>query len=381
MAAFRGFLVSLGKDAGRGDDLTGQAPIRIGQGRGAESRGAASGARFFCQSEAPRRVRTDMTDPMLSAAPASSRQPLLHAVSEETEGASRAQPTGPRGRPPSGITRVGFVDALCLAAQTPRQAIEFACHAGPLWASGRPRLAPGAESTLVHVSRGELGQEPLAAERALRSVSVWLRLVEAVADTTIYPECVYLPLSPQADRRRAREAFSCVVRFDEALAGVTFRNVDLEQQNPSADPATVRVLRRYTDDRLAQLCASRRTSERLRGLLAELDDVATASGEAMAAALGIGVRTLHRRLRAESTSYRQVVQEFRLQRCVEELNGSVASAKQIAFALGFASPSSFHRAFRRWTGQSLYEYKRRHTGALAEAERGARSSERTGVEA
>lgn len=344
---------------------------------------SASGACFFCQSGAPRRVKTDMTDPMLSsAAPASSRQPLLHVVSEETDGlTSRPQPSGARGRPPSGITRVGFVDALCLAAQTPRQAVEYACHAGPLWTDGRPRWAVGDGSTLVHVSRGELGPEPLAAERALSSVGVWLRLVDAVADTPIYPLCVYLPLSPQADRRRAREAFSCVVRFDEPFAGVSFRNVDLEQPNPGADPATVRVLRRYTDDRLAQLCASRRTAERLRSLLAELDDVATASGEAMAAALGIGVRTLHRRLRAESTSYRQVVQEFRLQRCVEELGRSALSAKQIAFALGFANPSSFHRAFRRWTGQSLYEYRRLHADAPAGVERSARPSEQTGVEA
>lgn len=324
-----------------------------------------------------------MTDPMLSsAAPASSRQPLLHLVSQQSAGAAPgAQPSGARGGPAAGITRVGFVDALCLAAETPRRAVEYACHAGPLWASGRPRLAAGDDSTLVHVSRGELGPEPLAAERALSSVGLWLRLVEAVADTSIYPLCVYLPLSPQADRRRAREAFSCVVCFDEPFAGVSFRNVDLEQQNPSADPATVRVLRRYTDERLAQLCASRRTAERLRSLLAELDDVANASGEAMAAALGIGVRTLHRRLRAESTSYRQVVQEFRLQRCVEELSRSAVSAKQIAFALGFANPSSFHRAFRRWTGQSLYEYKRHHADAPAEVERGARSSERTGGEA
>jgi AraC-like DNA-binding protein len=33
------------------------------------------------------------------------------------------------------------------------------------------------------------------------------------------------------------------------------------------------------------------------------------------------------------------------------------SVKQLADALGYAEPSSFHRAFKRWTGKTPADYR------------------------
>jgi AraC-like DNA-binding protein len=34
------------------------------------------------------------------------------------------------------------------------------------------------------------------------------------------------------------------------------------------------------------------------------------------------------------------------------------SVGEVAFLLGFAEPSSFHKAFKRWTGTSPMDYRR-----------------------
>lgn len=39
------------------------------------------------------------------------------------------------------------------------------------------------------------------------------------------------------------------------------------------------------------------------------------------------------------------------------------AAYEVAFLLGYSEPSAFHRAFRRWTGVTPQEFRRRATAA------------------
>ncbi|MCY1462508.1 Helix-turn-helix domain protein [compost metagenome] len=43
----------------------------------------------------------------------------------------------------------------------------------------------------------------------------------------------------------------------------------------------------------------------------------------------------------------------------EQLRGSQASIGDIAEQLGFQEPSAFHRAFKKWTGESPGRYRAR----------------------
>jgi AraC-like DNA-binding protein len=99
--------------------------------------------------------------------------------------------------------------------------------------------------------------------------------------------------------------------------------------------------------------------------LRRLDDVAEASAEQLAKSLGLGVRTLHRRLRSEGQTYRDVLDAFRKQRCMVQLAQGSLSTKQVALELGFADPAGFHRAFKRWTGCTVGEWQRRNVRGAA----------------
>jgi AraC-like DNA-binding protein len=71
--------------------------------------------------------------------------------------------------------------------------------------------------------------------------------------------------------------------------------------------------------------------------------------DAVARLLGIGVRTLQRRLRQEGTSYRAILERQRAERALALVGETELALGEIATALGFADQAHFTRAFRRWT--------------------------------
>jgi AraC-like DNA-binding protein len=71
-----------------------------------------------------------------------------------------------------------------------------------------------------------------------------------------------------------------------------------------------------------------------------------------ARALGTSVRSLHRRLAAEGTSFRAVEADVKRALANELLARPGASLDRIAAAVGFATASAFIRAYKRWTGRT-----------------------------
>jgi len=75
--------------------------------------------------------------------------------------------------------------------------------------------------------------------------------------------------------------------------------------------------------------------------------------------LGMPVRTLQRRLRERGQSYSQLVDTIRCEQACRLLEEPGARMIDVARALGYADPSSFSRAFRRWMGMSPRGYRHR----------------------
>lgn len=81
--------------------------------------------------------------------------------------------------------------------------------------------------------------------------------------------------------------------------------------------------------------------------------------EAVAAELGMTSRTLRRRLRAEGTSYRALLDEVRDSLAGELLATGRLSVSDVAVRLGYAESSTFVAAFRRWRGTTPAAWRRR----------------------
>ncbi|HEY1865321.1 MAG TPA: helix-turn-helix transcriptional regulator [Roseiarcus sp.] len=77
-----------------------------------------------------------------------------------------------------------------------------------------------------------------------------------------------------------------------------------------------------------------------------------AKEQTVAKNLAISVRSMSRRLAEEGTGYDEIVDQMRRSLALQYLKEPDMSLSQIAWLLGYGGPTSFNRAFRRWTGRS-----------------------------
>jgi AraC-like DNA-binding protein len=77
----------------------------------------------------------------------------------------------------------------------------------------------------------------------------------------------------------------------------------------------------------------------------------------VARALNMSPRTLHRRLEAVGYTFRDLVDGVRQARAETFLRNRDVSLAEIAFMLGYSEQSTFHNAFKRWTGITPNEFR------------------------
>ena len=109
---------------------------------------------------------------------------------------------------------------------------------------------------------------------------------------------------------------------------------------------------------LAELPRARPLTERVRSaILAELAG-GNPSITVVAPRLHISPRTLERRLEREGTTFSTLLDDLRKRLALRYVASRDLELAEIAFLLGFSKTTAFHRAFKRWTGQTPLYYRR-----------------------
>ena len=159
--------------------------------------------------------------------------------------------------------------------------------------------------------------------------------------------------------------FDCPVLFASEATEVLFDPAALSLPMRAADPHLARAARRASATNSWQSDAPGRASLRSRVESFVLKALPKGAPEAanVARSMGLSERSLARYLHAESTSYREVLNDLRRDAAKSYSSDPSLSIGQIAYLLGYAEQSAFTTAFRRWTGHS----PRSHRSATKQA--------------
>jgi AraC-like DNA-binding protein len=197
------------------------------------------------------------------------------------------------------------------------------------------------------------------AELALGEIATTLRLLADGADIDL-----------RADFRHEQPEYAAAytavfgerVRFRQAADRITFVASLLDRPPPRAQSYLFAVLRERAVTLAERVAATGTGSQRVHEYIVARLPLGPPTAEATGRALGISRQTLYRRLRAEGTSFEELLDTTRHRLALEYLADLRYTLHEIATLLGFAEYSSFHRAVRRWTGHNPQTYRRASGG-------------------
>jgi len=151
--------------------------------------------------------------------------------------------------------------------------------------------------------------------------------------------------------------FRSPVHFGQAQSAIIYPRAALDAPLVAADSGLARVLERHAADALQKLGRSTSLPERVRELVRQDLTSGKLTAESLARRLGMSSRTLHRRLVAQGSSYRGIIDDVRREIALRCLRDPQLAIREVGYLLGFTTGPAFHRAFRRWTGTTAASFR------------------------
>lgn len=174
-------------------------------------------------------------------------------------------------------------------------------------------------------------------------------------------EKITVAANPPCNWEDIRSNFACPVEFNADRTQWLFQPGTANKPLPLADQDLVMLYSSRCDELMGRAHAGTPVTQRLLLLLGTNGNEPLSASEA-ARRMAVSERTLHRRLAEEGTRFSAMVDDARHQRACELLADRRMTIEAISFAVGFAEPSSFSRAFKRWSGMGALEYRRQRLG-------------------
>jgi AraC-like DNA-binding protein len=208
------------------------------------------------------------------------------------------------------------------------------------------RTVKGGLDTVYRPEPAAVLSHPLQIDSIL---SVTLSLMHHAGLPDIRPEFVRVTTPDRTLQSAYETFFRCPVEMGSDEPGYVLSNKNLIRDVPHADPALLAALQAHGDallkaqQRLDQLSFSVRTAISARGS----HKVSCAE---VADDLGLGVRTLQRRLSDAGTTFRHLCEEASMEEAEQLLRQTDMPVPEIAHRLGYSEPSSFSRAVFNWFG-------------------------------
>ncbi len=159
-----------------------------------------------------------------------------------------------------------------------------------------------------------------------------------------------------ADVGPYEQLFDCPLEFQAPLYSLSYSREVMEKPLATANAALAQAHERLAAEYLERFEQSRVTHQ-ARQVLCRLLPQGEPKRQAVADALRMSTRTLQRRLQEEGKSFQQVLDETRKELSIQYLGQPQLSLLEISYLLGFADPSNFFRAFKRWFGMPPGQYR------------------------
>ena len=213
------------------------------------------------------------------------------------------------------------------------------------------------EGESIHLNVGrESGIDSIVPASRDYAVGIITRMCRLTLGEFLAPLAIRMDRPSPAAPERWEYLLASRVEFQAKSTRITCLRADIMEPLVTGDTLLARINDEYSLAYLENFLPRSTSRDVVDKIIERLPDGAPGQQQ-IASALNVSNRTLQRKLREEGTSFKALLQDTRLQLASKYLLSPGRSVVETAYLLGFSEPSTFSRAFKRWTGVSPADYR------------------------
>ena len=199
---------------------------------------------------------------------------------------------------------------------------------------------------------------PLSPFRLEAAALVAVRMVSELLPSPLRLERVLLSRPKPKDDTPWQRAFNAPVHWDHPTIAVVISKAEAQRELLTSNAEVTSSYQMVMDGYLHQHQKNNPLAEIQRVIAAQLQNEEL-SLDQVAARLNLSRRQLQRTLQEAGTNFRDLHKSCRM-RLAEQLLQAGKSVKEVAYSIGYTDVSVFHRAFKKWRGETPSEFQKQH---------------------
>ncbi len=261
------------------------------------------------------------------------------------------------------LAAAGIIVQLAQTSETVKQAIELCCQYANLGCSALPlTLIEANKQYKVILTPNELwkNQSTVSFQHTTEGVIAFtIKEFSSLTRMRQNPIAVHLtwPKAKDKDIAEYERVFGCPVHFSQDEIAIVLKKEHVEEKVITANYNLLSVLISHATEKSASLTKTLGFVSLVKQSMLKLIKPEFPTIDQVASHLNISARTLQRKLKDEGNTYKELIDELKLDFAISYLNQPELHISEIAYLLSYADASAFNRSFKRWTGKTPGEYR------------------------
>ena len=186
---------------------------------------------------------------------------------------------------------------------------------------------------------------------------IWHRFGSWLIGRRIRLMDAHFKFSPPVNHHEYQSIFYCDIHFNSDFTGIRFPIKFLQAKLTQNETTLKQFLKQSPADLLARPDEGNSLVAQIRAIIGSDLSTELPNFEYVAQELHTSAQTLRRRLKEEGLTYQELKDQLRRDSALYYLERGDLSIQEVAEKLGFSEPSTFHRAFKKWTNMTPGAYR------------------------